>query len=490
MKKLLILLLCISLLLCGCDTNIGTENILGAYVKPQQETQAESLPLSDITMLYYSDMDINPVTTNCLANHELLKFVYRPMITVNAGFEPICILAENWKADNNTVTVKLRSDIFFSNGDAVTAHDVVKSFNAAKSTPTSPYHHSTTLMQNYYAADNKTFVCVFKNVDADCLALLDIPIMQGGNAGVGCGPYIFSEQNGKPVLVPNEKYYEKASVPVIRLAETKTDEYIDDLFSSGALDIMIASAVEELSLTSLRDYQIISCPSNKFAYIGVNFANERFSDITVRRALSTVIDRTKIAEQSLVGLASPTDYPFNPEWYKMKTAAISEKPRTDSKILEAAATLKDIPLTLVISNSSYKNSLANEIAQSFKDAGLTLEIKVLEGEEYTAAIASGQYDMYLGEVAIPRNMDPTSLYKTGGSLNYSGFANAELDMAFDRYKNGEITLDAYLAEFDKHLPIIPILFSKNVLYCAQGITGFADRSAFNMYGNGSRITIK
>ncbi len=490
MKRVTILLVCISLLLCGCDTRLGTENILGAYGNSSQTTHEQSLPLSDITMLYYSDMDANPVTTNCLANHELLKFVYSPMITVNAGFEPICILAENWKLEKNTVTVKLRSDIFFSNGDAVTAYDVVRSFNVAKSTQSSPYYQSTTMMQRYYAADDKTFVCIFKNTDPDCLATLDIPIMQGGKAGVGCGPYIFSEQNGKTVLIPNEKYFEKASVPVIRLAETKSDEYIDDLFSSGALDIMIASAVEGLSLTSLRDYQIVSCPSNKLVYIGVNFANEKFADITVRRALSTVIDRKKIADQSLVGLASPTEYPFNPEWYKIKTAALTEQPRTDSKILAAADVLKDIPLTLVVPNSSYKSSLAAEIAQCFKDAGLNLEIKTLEGEQYTAAVTAGQYDLYLGEVAIPRNMDPTFLYETGGSLNYSGFASAELDEAFERYKNGDITIATYISEFDKQLPIIPILFSKNVLYCAQGIAAFADRSAFNIYGNAARIILK
>jgi len=490
MKRVIILLICISLLLCGCDTQLGSDSVLGAYGnKPQQQEQA-TVKLSDITMLYYSDMDENPVTTNCLANHELLKFVYSPLITVNAGFEPICILAENWKMDKNTVTVKLRSDIFFSNGEPVTAYDVVKSVSVAKSAPTSPYYSSTTLMQRYYAADSKTFVCVFKSADVDCLAALDIPVMYGGKAGVGCGPYIFSEQNGKAVLTPNEKYFEKASVPVIRLAETKNDEYIDDLFSSGALDIMIASAVEGLSLTALRDYQIVSSPSNRFIYLGINFANESFANIEVRKALSTVIDREKITEQSLVGLASPTDYPFNPEWHKMKSAAPKIRTRTDGQILAAAALLKDIPLTLVVSDDSYKQSLASELAECFKDAGLTLEIKTLEGDAYTAAISSGQYDLYLGEVAIARNMDPTFLYKTGGSLNYSGFANAELDAAFERYKSGETTLSNYLSEFDRQLPIIPILFSKNVLYCAQGIAGFADRSAFNIYGNAARITLK
>lgn len=491
MKKIVVLLICISLLLCGCDTQLSSENVLGAYGNSSKE-ETESAPvLTDITMLYYSDMDTNPATTNCLANHELLKFVYSPMITVNAGFEPICILAENWKADGTTVTVKLRSDIFFSNGEPVTAYDVVKSFNTVKSAPNSPYYYAITQIRRYYAADSLTFVCDFKSADTDCLALLDIPVMYNGKEGAGCGPYVFSEQNGKAVLIPSEKYFEKASVPVIHLAQTKSDEYIDDLFSSGALDIMIASAVEELSLTSLRDYQIVSCPSNRFVYVGVNFNNENLAKLEVRQAISTLIDRKTITEQSLAELASPAKYPFNPEWYKMKNAGLDkvESP-TESEILNAAAVLKDIPLTLTVPDSSYKSGLANEIAQCFKNAGLTLELKVLDGENYNNAVASGQYELYLGEVAVPRNMDPTFLYKAGGSLNYSGYANAELDSAFNRYKNKEIDISGYTAEFNKIMPIIPVLFSKNVLYCAQGIAGFADRSAYNIYGNGARIKLK
>ena len=491
MKKVIILLICISLLLCGCDTQLTTDNVLGAYGGQTQTEEEKDLKLTDITMLYYSDMDTNPATTNCLANHELLKFVYSPMITVNAGFEPICILAENWKAEGSKITLKLRSDIFFSNGEKVTAYDVVKSFNAVKTAPNSPYYTAITQIKRYYASDSLTFVCEFKNEDPDCLAFLDIPVMYNGKEGVGCGPYVFSESNGKTVLTPNEKYFEKASVPVIHLKETKNDEYIDDLFSSGALDIMIASAVDEQSLTSLRDYQIVSCPSNRFVYVGVNFNSENLARYEVRQAISTIIDRKSIAEQSLAGLASPAKYPFNPEWYKMKNARLDtvESPE-EKEILSAAAILKDVPLTLAIPESSYKNTIAQAIAQCFKNAGLSLEIKVLEGDDYNAKIASGQYDLYLGEVAIGRNMDPTFLYESGGSLNYSGFANAQLDNAFEKYKNREIDISGYLAEFNKSMPIIPVLFSKNVLYCAQGIAGFADRSAYNIYGNGARIKLK
>lgn len=490
MKKVLLILICACMLLSSCDAEPMQENVIGAYADKEQESE-EYVSLSSITMLYYPDMDTNPATTNCLANHELLKYVYSPLITVNDSFDPICVLADSFSRSGNVVTVKLRQDIVFSNGEKVTANDAVRSFNAVKSTPTSPYYSSVERMHRYYATDESTLVCEFDYHDVDCVSMLDIPIMYQGKEGYGCGAYVFSEQNGKPVLIPNERYTQKATVPLIRLVETKNDDYIDDLFSSGALDVMISSAVNELSLTSLRDYQIVSCPSNRLVYIGVNFADPVFSSIEVRRAISTVIDRADIAEQSLVGLASPTEYPFNPEWSKMKTAGADAPTKsTDEQILAAMALLQNTPLTLTVPTGGYKQKVAATLVEEFRAAGLTLNLRELDAASYTAAITAGDFALYLGETAVPRNMDPTALYSTGGAMNYGGYADYELDSMFDRYKTGSVELKSYLEVFSERLPIIPLLFNKSVLYCADGIEAFDGCSAFATYGNGAGLKLK
>ena len=480
-------------MLSGCDAEFTTGgDVLGAYgTVTEEKKEDKSYLLTSLNMLYYSDMDGNPATTNCLANHELLKFVYSPLITVNAGFEPICILAESYTRDANKVTVKIKSGLKFSNGEKVSANDVIKSVNAVRYTPSSPYYSSASALYKYYKTDDLTVVFEFKTTDVDCVAMLDFPIMYNGKQGYGCGAYVFSEQNGKPVLVPNENYFEKASVPVIHLIETKDDSYIDDLFSAGSLDIISSSLIEELSLTSLRDYNIVSCPSNKFIYLGINYRNEKFSNYEVTNAISTIIDRQKLAKQSLVDLASPTEYPFNPEWSKMKK--VKDKAyttATEKQIIAAAKVLKDIPITITVPASGYKNNIAKAIKEYFKNAGITITLKELEGAAYTAAITSVNFELYLGECAVPKNSDPTFLYSASGSMNYGGYYNAELDAKFAQYKTGEISLNDYLNEFSKSLPIIPIAFGKSVLYCAQGIAGFADRSAFNIYGNAARITLK
>lgn len=187
--------------------------------------------------------------------------------------------------------------------------------------------------------------------------------MKNGEAGIGCGPYVFSEKNGKNVLVVNEQYFERANVPVIYLVETKNDENITNLFSAGELDVISSAQSSSLSLTSMRDYSIISAPSNNLIYIGVNYASEFLSDPAVRRALSVALDRDRLAEQSLVGLADPARYPFNPCWYRMSQMPSSVPDAENPTPLLSGKTFS----MLVPSGSDIKKAVADGIAGKSED---------------------------------------------------------------------------------------------------------------------------
>ena len=483
-------MLILSLLLCSCDA-MPEEQVLGAYSDSETEQTADEHVMTDITLLYYPDMDINPVTTTCLANNQLLKLVYQPLVSLDDSFKPAAVMAQSFEQSGSTVTVTLKSGLKFSNGEPVTAYHVVKSFDVAKKSDTSPYRSSVEQMSKYYAADDSTFVCVFKTEFADAAGLLDIPVMYNGKEGIGSGPYRFAEENGKAVLLPNEYYAASPKVSRLHLTETKKDEYITSLFSAGELDVVSIPGNNDLSLTSLRDYSIVNYPSNNLIYIGVNTSLETFANIDIRRAISVCIDRSRIAQQELVGLALPTVYPFNPDWYKLSVYNVDSDPDvTESDTWNARQTLKDIKLTMLVpDNSDVKTTVANAIAEQFRSLGITLELNVTDSETYAALVTSGAYDLYLGETAVPRTMDPTYLYSTGGSMNYCGYSNVELDIAYDSLRAGESGIDLYLELFAENMPIIPVVFRKNVIYSAGSIEGWSGQSAWNGYGNFETVYI-
>ena len=70
------------------------------------------------------------------------------------------------------------------------------------------------------------------------------------------------------------------------------------------------------------------------------------------------------------------------------------------------------------------------------------------------------------------------------------FADYEFDVTFDKYKTGSIELKSYLEAFSQKLPVIPLLFSKNVIYCADGIEQFSGTAPYSVYGDGAKLRLR
>ena len=73
---------------------------------------------------------------------------------------------------------------------------------------------------------------------------------------------------------------------------------------------------------------------------------------------------------------------------------------------------------LVNQENTFKVSAAEHIAQALSDFDLQIQVEALPWEEYAAALAAGNFDLYYGEVRLPANWDLSALVGTGGSLNY------------------------------------------------------------------------
>ncbi|MBQ8605117.1 MAG: ABC transporter substrate-binding protein [Clostridia bacterium] len=485
-KRLVILFLIISLCLAGCEAHVGEKDVLGAY-GGTDEQKTESFENSDVTLLFYPDMDVNPVTTTCVANSRLLLMVYQPLVRANASFKPECVIAESFSQDGDTLRIVIKDGVKFSDGTPVTAQDALKSISLAKKTETSPYYSTASLISKCYAEGEKTVVIEFERELSDAASLVDIPIMKDGKAGIGSGPYKFSVQNGKQILSVNEHYPIKPAIAQIRLVESKTDDYVATLFSAGELDVLTVPGSDDLALTSLRNYSTLTYPSNNLIYIGINTQNEKFADPAVRRAISSCIDREKISKQTLASLASATVYPYNPDYYKMSIYNVESSP----KDVPDPTPLEKTKLTLIVPEESvYKTAIANAMADSFKTLGITLKLDILPQSEYISKVTTGNFELYLGETAVSRTMDPSFLFKTGGSMNYCGYSNEKLDDLFWQFHTSGTGFDKCLAEFSKEMPIIPIVFKKNVMYSSVNLQGFVDQTAWDSYGSFERVVKK
>lgn len=486
-KSLIVIIMVLALFLSGCDEVYEQQGDLGVLGDDNSQQQPERGVLDELALVYYEDMDQNPITTQNSYNHELLKLVYSPLIMLGSDFEPECVLAESFEVTDDAVTVRLREGLKFSDGSAVTASDVVKSFNAAKSSQSSPYNSQLAGFTRFEAASELIFVAHLSEADIDAASFLDLPILKEGSQLIGCGPYMFSQYNGETVLVKNPEYFKEAKVERIKLRSAVSEQQMQNLFLVGELDMLIVDKSIDSTLISSRDYDIINYSSSTMVFLGVNSTRPNLTESSVRKALSDCIDRAYLRDQTMVGRADATIYPFSPQWYRFD--GIEPLPVADTTA--AAEQLKQIgELNLIVTDgSNVLKEVAERAAEFIRDAGAQVNITVLDSESYHAAIAAGEYDLYLGQTKLARDMDSTFLFSTGRALNLQSAASDELDQAYQSYKSGDITLMEYCNAWRELTPIIPLFFQKHALFVTKGVAGISSNSSYSVYGDFTGITL-
>lgn len=154
--------------------------------------------------------------------------------------------------------------------------------------------------------------------------------------------------------------------------------------------------------------------------------------------------------------------------------------------------MSESPLTLLVNEeNSFKKSIAEYLAKSWTAGGVTVEVRALPWEEYTAALAAGDFDLYYGETRLTADWNLKSLLEPGGSLNYGRWSHpdtsrllAELAGAQDR----TAAMRALCTHLKEQAPILPVCFkSVSLLTQAEVVEGISPTAAEPFYNLGQCV---
>ena len=509
MKRLILTLLTLSLLLsfCGCSTlselnERDPQSPLGAF--KEEEEGKQILPARNyISMIFYEDMDTHPLTAQNRENHEVLKLVYSPLFRLNSSLEAEPVLAESAAASEAaTVRVTLKSGLKFSDGSALSAADVVYTYNAVLKNPASPYFARLSNLKKVAAEGDQTVVFTLNALDTDFLCALDVPIVGRKNQGAS-GPYCFWQINGKSALVPNPYYHLKTGISAIYLQHPADEKEKQEMFSVGLLDVYFSSAETETVFSGGKDYQVQPYRGDNLLFIGMNCTHPLLSNPAFRTFLNHLLERQKIADSVLLGQAEKTAYPFQPSWYKAE-GLVQDKNLSDLQKKEQATALSlnltekalldasgaQVRLTLmVLAESEVHQQLAQAVADSFALSGIKIEPEYVTRADYNARLGSGQYELYLGEMKTGRTLN-TALFAAGSPVQFSGAVFPSLEQAAAAYRAGTSTLLDFAAEFDRQTPILPIAYRGGVLFVAKDVGEFQSTAEWSLYGDITKLITK
>ena len=443
------LALTMALALGGCgaadDSGDGGSATGGAPTKGGDLTIARSADI--ISMDKTTTFDNNSI--------RVMEQIMEPLFHSSADgseLEPWLASGYTISDDGLTYTIKLRTDVTFSDGTPMTAKDVKFSLDEDTKTGESGWGYINAAIDSVEATDDATVTIKLKYAWAPLIADLSlfangiIPDGYGGKtseqfyeAPVGTGPFVWDswKQGQSLKLTANTKYWQKdkpylSSVQwnVVPDANTRKLQV-----QGGQIDIDDTPDWSSLaSLKSASGVEAETFPSTQIDYVAFNQARAPFQDVHVRRAISYAIDRKAMVKAVLFGNGTEANSLLSPgtPYYDENAGGASLDVAKAKAELAQSSQPTGFTTTLLISSGNPNQASVAQIMQSeLKDIGITMEIKQLDPTANKQARLASDFDMAISawtmDIPDPDQWTSFAVVPTGGAKS-----------AFTSYDNPEV----------------------------------------------------
>ena len=488
-KKLIAVLLAVLIpaTVCACR---GEEDV------PTQEAEPENTV--ELSVPYEPADGLNPFTITTETNSRLVSLMCRGLYYLDTAYTPQPDLAADSYLSGLSLEVVLGAEKF-SDGRFITAADVVYSFERAKNSPL--YSGRLSGIDGCTEKNSSSVVFSLSVKNVNITASLTFPIVENGTADeessrpVSCGYYRYSAGH----LSVNPHCESVLPAGRINLVDVTGEESQTALVDSGKLDFSFAdmSGGESVQCAS----PSVSVYLNNLIYVGLNFNGPNMGSTSIRRAVALALDRRAIVETALQGAGRPASVPFNTSWSEFAAlgAAGQGSDVTDRvtavKLLsefgigertgEGETDVKKLKLTLIYpETNSVMFGIARLISDQLALVNADVTLTAVPSAQYIQTINDGGYDMYIGEINLPDNMDASALLSPYGAAAAGiSYSSLSCDEYYTDYLQGDITLSEFTDCFMSEQPFIPIAFRNGKFFFSQRVSGVGSVTKSALYRN-------
>jgi oligopeptide transport system substrate-binding protein len=363
---------------------------------------------------------------------------------------PVPAVATRWEssADGRIWTFYLRADARWSNGEAVTANDFVRSWERTlKIGPLAPHTELLANIEGAIATQPPTkavkdlkvnreesprpqrfgakalgdHVLQVRLLHADSsfpalvahpvfrpvkIALADVTKRIEPRDLVSNGAFQLSGTDGARVMLERAKnYWDGDSVGLQRVEFVSMTNAEDALtaYRAGEIDAVTNAAFEPLALKLLAPYKDFRRSTfGAITYYGFNVARAPFDDVRVREALAISIDRERVSRDDLGGATVPAGK-FLPDAMSAEKPVVGKTDLLEQDLNRARELLSEaghangegFPVVrLLINRNEQQRIVAQSIATMWRTVlNIQTEIVMKNWDEYEAAIKAGDYDV-------------------------------------------------------------------------------------------------
>lgn len=418
---------------------------------------------STYTFAISSDpLSTNPINSSDRWGLTYTNLVFNPLLRISGDGTENFELAESYELseDGASITVKLKEDILWSDGEAFDADDVVFTYET-KAQPENGNSDNLWVGETQIEVEKVSdFEVQFNLPEASAAAVnsvvaghyiipehifgefTDFSGSELPAEPVGTGAYKLEEyRRGEYIsFVANENYFaEPANIDRVVLQIVANTDTAKAALQSGEVDAAVFTPRDLASLDE-ESYESYAYTEGRVGYIGLNTRSEALQDENVRKAVMYALNRDELnqavylSEEYYENAYSviPSSNPF----YSENIEKYEQDLEQAQALMEEAGN-PDVTLAMAIASDDATQALTGPLVQQQLSAiGVNVELvssdlASIVNENLTDG--STTYDLFIGGYIM--GIEPSSysgLYGSEGHANFFGYSNEEVDELFNQ----------------------------------------------------------
>jgi len=397
--------------------------------------------------------------------------------------------------------VILRDDIFFSNGDPVTAADVAYTMDRVVYGSVATYYDSSEIVSDTELDINLTGPCstFMPILSIGACGVVNKAAAEANPDGlglIGSGPWAYDMSTylaeNSITLVRNENYWGEFESPTKKVNFVKIADASAAAVALKTGDVHFAKDLQATELPGLeqnKDLVVSRFPATNFIEISCNDRLETDSlteeEINLRRAVACAINKEEIlvATGNEMGQTMTSMWRFDDPSYIANESDyehdLSYNPEKAKEYLSKAGGKTDV-LMWFSSTEPGVPVAAQIIQEQCRQVGINVELYEIDGSSFTAAVRSGtipEYDMVVWRNSFNYDVINFNHYLTTSSVNRAFLNSSKAYAAMDIINNSSDTatrneqVKVMQTAVHDTVSIIPLYFREMNNAMAAGLEG-------------------
>ena len=411
--------------------------------------------LTESKTLYFVSEEIdtlNPIISQSEDTYYISKMIYNSLFDYNVNMNVVKELVDEYtvNTDEGKISIELRTDVKWHDGEKLTASDVKFTVDAIKyAGKKSVYYDKVSVINYVTVTGDSSLEIVFKKKTDAALDNLTFPIVSSSSFAsvseaakeedskpVGTGQYAYKSYNylKELKLKPNEDYFGTVSKKSITISIVPDRTLAEELEQIDSVSCYIDESSERKLNAEDKELTLYDIPSNSVEMLVFNTKNEHVKEAAVRKAIAHCVDLEKVLENGYMGDGILTDtiyypnfmgstetgtyYTFDQTAAKTLLKGVGYEDRDSNGVIENED-LDEVRLVMVVNkNNATRLAAARLIEDQLEDAGFKITLKELSWDDYEDAIKKKEFDILVTGYSFNEQYDLRFLFNGKNDWKY------------------------------------------------------------------------